>query len=349
MVLALQVSSDSSSEDGGSVVIVRRESKLETPEPKKEEVGVVKPVELSKTEQPFCRQESEDSVKPETQDEGSVVIVRRVKKLVYLVRHGQALHNVLEDEAKKSAAADAEESGIAKGSPEYDRLVKGARTAVLHDIALMDAELTEVGKAQALDAKMQIQELASGAWNLPQPTGVLVSPLQRALQTADVMFPGHPNVRVHDVLRERVTGFPCDTPSPVMGCRIKKKKSFSLMDFADSPSHDLLPPLDDEKESPRTPSTVGTPCAEFELEDAFKLRQRTAQLAEVLRKTEDQVICVVTHKGFLREIERGPFGQVAATEFGNAEVRAYEVSLGCDGSMEASLVYQRGSWECRGI
>ena len=40
-----------------------------------------------------------------------------------------------------------------------------------------------------------------------------MSPLQRALQTAALMFPQHRAVHVCDLLRERCTGFPCDERS----------------------------------------------------------------------------------------------------------------------------------------
>ena len=37
---------------------------------------------------------------------------------------------------------------------------------------------------------------------LPEPTNLLVSPLQRTLQTASIIFPEHPNAHVRELLVE---------------------------------------------------------------------------------------------------------------------------------------------------
>ena len=36
----------------------------------------------------------------------------------------------------------------------------------------------------------------------------------------------------------------------------------------------------------------------------------------------------MTHKGWLREFERGPLGRPNATEFGNCELRAFQLTIG---------------------
>jgi len=50
---------------------------------------------------------------------------------------------------------------------------------------------------------------------------------------------------------------------------------------------------------------------------------------------------LVTHKAFLRELERGPLGQAQAEEFGNSEVRVYDVTLHVDGVVTAALRHSR--------
>jgi len=53
----------------------------------------------------------------------------------------------------------------------------------------------------------------------------------------------------------------------------------------------------------------------------------------------------VTHKGFLRELERGSLGQEHAVEFGNCELRVYEVHWKSDGEVEpnARCLYSNAS------
>ena len=80
----------------------------------------------------------------------------------------------------------------------------------------------------------------------------------------------------------------------------------------------------------QTPSSSGPSCVA--IEDRAALRLRTSRLVDLLLDLPEaggghQVLGVVTHKGFLRELERGPLGQPDATEFGNCEVRAYSLTL----------------------
>jgi len=68
------------------------------------------------------------------------------------------------------------------------------------------------------------------------------------------------------------------------------------------------------------------------IEEKFMLRKRTAGLGKLLQGTDADSVCIVTHKGFLRELERGPLGQPQASEFSNCEVRVYDVCV-CDGEI----------------
>mmetsp|Transcript_11098 Transcript_11098/g.34032 ORF Transcript_11098/g.34032 Transcript_11098/m.34032 type:complete len:230 (+) Transcript_11098:1-690(+) len=105
------------------------------------------------------------------------------KKLVHLIRHGQGFHN---------AAAEREFGGC--------ECRQDPKMCVYNRPELMDARLTEKGKAQAstlssLDLRPQI---------------VLVSPLTRTLQTASLAFPGEASpMRAVEEIRE-VLHHQCD-------------------------------------------------------------------------------------------------------------------------------------------
>lgn len=62
-------------------------------------------------------------------------------------------------------------------------------------------------------------------------------------------------------------------------------------------------------------------------EEKSMLRKRTKKLFNLLAETECRSICVVAHKGYLRELERGPLGKVNAELFKNCEVRVYRLQL----------------------
>jgi len=280
------------------------------------------------------------AVSDEVKDEQASAQTRVVKTL-YLVRHGEAVHNVLEKQAQKRAATEAEKLGHPKGSEAYDTMLEMARLAVLHDANQADPGLSDAGKAQALDARVEVKELATGPWQFPEPTGVLVSPLFRTLQTAAAVFPEHSNVRVHGLVRERRTGLACDELSPQREMCLHS--DFTYMDFSNvleaearaEEEYELAAKFASDPRRNRSDSALP------ELEDKQKLRRRTAQLAELLLSTKDDALCLVTHKGYLRELERGPLGRPKATEFGTCEVRIYEVCIGADSFLEATLRYCR--------
>jgi len=252
-----------------------------------------------------------------------------VRKTLFLVRHGEAVHNIEEAKAKSRAASEASSEGHSPSSNAFKERLEAARRSVLQNGQLLDAELSADGKLQALRAKMEIESLtALGNTGLPWPTAVLTSPLQRTLQTTALIFPGHPGVHIRECLRERRTGLPCDERQPAL--QIRSRPSFAFM------SSFNLVALD----------ATGASSAEDEighideLEDRAAVRRRTTQLVDLLRDfQEDAAICVVTHKGFLRELERGPLGRTEATEFGNCEVRVYEVAITESGKFTSELLY----------
>jgi len=246
-------------------------------------------------------------------------------KTLFLVRHGEALHNIEEQKAKKTASAKADVQGMESGSEAWKAALEAARKACLKEERLRDAALSDGGKAQASLAKTELEELTSASPGLPVPARVLVSPLQRTLQTAGLIFPGRSVIQVCEDLRERETCLPCDTPSPpldMMGCEL-----FSHMDFSD----------------PLATRAAEGPSGE----DNSQLRRRIRRFfQEGIATIQENVLCLVTHKAFLRELERGILGYPEASEFGCGEVRVYDVALAADGTVVAVLRHSRAHpWE----
>mmetsp|Transcript_52654 Transcript_52654/g.125800 ORF Transcript_52654/g.125800 Transcript_52654/m.125800 type:complete len:287 (-) Transcript_52654:139-999(-) len=250
------------------------------------------------------------------------VQARRVRTL-YLLRHGEAEHNVEEKKAAATASAAATQAGYVLGSPEYVRLVEAARHMALQQEALLDAALTQLGKEEAKAAKTELESLLS-AEGLAAPSSIFVSPLQRALQTATIVFPEHPSIHVREQLRERRTGLPCDEHVPQI--QAARRSSFQHMSF------DCLMRL-----ASGEGSLLKKEQSQMEIENIAQLRLRTQEIAKVLRSVDDDSLCVVSHKGFLRELERGPLGRTEAAEFANCEVRVYNVEIFDDDSIQAKL------------
>jgi broad specificity phosphatase PhoE len=349
---------------------------------------------------------------------------------LYLLRHGEAAHNIQEKVAMKRALENSLTDGLKADSPEARRRMEEARQAVLEDKSFFDAPLSEKGERESAAARQLIQELTCGknstsytstddetqtpvtccwfppparvtgnspfvsvteACCLPPPTEVLVSPLQRTLQTADLVFPDHCNIRVRDELRERLTGRPADNrmasflaeqkfsrfsfvhlrlnsffsvktmlkPPPLLSSPlplpfIKKGKKGGMekcehvvYDDDDYDDDDCGEGGEDRKEESPPPmpkpsllnfnklkakaSQESSFNADQVQEDEDKLRQRTMKLFELLAHSQHDSVAIVTHKGFLRALERGAFGQPHATEFHNCELRVYRftMSRGC--------------------
>lgn len=251
------------------------------------------------------------------------VLLMPVQRTVYLVRHGEAMHNIEERHAKKRASEEAERLGYAKISEAHKSMCEAARVAVLQNEEFRDAPLSETGVRDAVICEEALQKLVK-TLDLQQPGEVLVSPLQRTLQTAAAMFPNHDRTRVCELLRERRTGRPCDDCMPSTA----KDPSFASMDWISLTNSDDNSDEDDGQG--------------FLVEDVTMLRRRAGKLAKVLYGCSEETICIIAHKGYLRELERGPFERPAATEFGNCEVRVYHIKLPGDGTMAASLHYCKG-------
>jgi len=248
-----------------------------------------------------------------------------VCKTVFLLRHGEAMHNIKEKHEKKRASEEADALGYAKGTEVHKAMVEAARVSAIESEEFRDASLSEAGVRDAMSSEAELQKLAK-SFDIDEPGEVLVSPLLRTLQTASVIFPTHPKVRVCELLRERKTGRPCDVRQTEPDS--SQDPSFAKMDWSS------LMNSDDASNEAITQGTV--------VEDVAMLRRRTAHLVDVLQACSEESICLITHKGYLRELERGPLGRPEATEFSNCEVRIYDIILPGDGTMVASLRHCNG-------
>jgi len=297
-------------------------------------------------------------------------------RTLYFIRHGEAKHNILEKAARKKAKEDAVAEGYAEDSEETKRRMEVARQEILNNEALLDASLSPTGMDEAKGARDDIDRIIRDE-NIPPPTEVLVSPLQRALQTARIVFPDHKNIHIREEVRERLTGKACDSrtttfelarrgsyrnfsmgrlmrnsfkrraraiPERIVETLGSAKKASARSLFggqgstsSSSGENDIrsenmgaisTPPQDPHPSSTSQnhPRRKG-PDSDLFVEDKHQLRERTRKLFDLIAESKHDVIAVVTHKGFLRELERGPFGQEDATEFANCEVRVYRAGF----------------------
>eukprot|EP00928_Gymnodinium_smaydae_P018155 TRINITY_DN1690_c0_g1_i5.p1 TRINITY_DN1690_c0_g1~~TRINITY_DN1690_c0_g1_i5.p1 ORF type:complete len:1307 (-),score=310.58 TRINITY_DN1690_c0_g1_i5:3-3923(-) len=255
---------------------------------------------------------------------------RSVTKTIYLVRHGEAVHNIEEKRAKRAAAEKALKSGIQRGTAAFDELVEAARKSVLHNPDFYDATLSHAGKLDAARCTCELRGLHERG--LPLPTVVFTSPLQRTLQTAAEMFPYHSSVHALEELRERRTGLPCDSRN--RASTMCNRPSFHQIDF------NKIKDSDEEDCKEEAKAELRKRCAKF-LRDLPSIKAPD----ESKDDRDHAAICVVTHKGFLRELERGPLGHPEATEFMNCEVRVYEVTWTPEGELEvpAKCLYSNAS------
>lgn len=265
--------------------------------------------------------------------------------LVFLIRHGEASHNVVEKNATKRAKQQAEAQGL---SPDQVKeRMEAARIAVLCDESFRDAQLTQQGRCDAEQARLTLEAILK-RHGLTRPSKVLVSPLTRTLETADLIFPDHDAIHVREEVQERKTGKPCDCRQS--STSLSKRRSFqrfqmdALRDSAfllddsfdsdESSSDEDGEQLSRRRMNPSTRRYNSSDCANIvsdsEEEDKETLRLRTQQLFRLL---DEPSVAVVTHKGYLRELERGPLGQKDAQEFENGEIRVYRIQLDSDAAV----------------
>jgi phosphohistidine phosphatase SixA len=258
---------------------------------------------------------------------------------IYLIRHGEAQHNVMEKSAMTQAQENAIQNGITDPQMIQER-IEQARVAVLNDVTLLDCPLTERGCHEAKMARQTIDRLIQSGH--PSPTCVYVSPLQRTLQTVNIIFQEvYDNdlastlslqaVEIHvcDTLKERQTGLPCDTS--IASILLRSRPSFRRFGMCYLMKHSIPNLLITKTVEAYTNNQAGNDVRCERVEDKCMLRIRTRQLLRLLMKNSIQsVVTLVTHKGYLRELERGLFQQPNATEFQNGEIRIYQIAIHTD-------------------
>lgn len=228
------------------------------------------------------------------------------RRTLYLLRHGEATHNVLESKAQKEAELECKKLNL---SPEvtYERMEE-ARKSVLTDVKLRDAPLTENGRQQARDAATKLRNLITER-RIEHPSEAMVSPLSRCLETCQIVLEDVDiSAYIRPELTERKTLFPPDTPRTID----KLLRTTSKYDrFKIEHCEQLAKEEADEEEVVR--------------ESKEMLRERASQMFDLLMECEYRHVLVVSHKGFLRELERGLFEIEDSPLFTNCECRIYHV------------------------
>eukprot|EP00929_Paragymnodinium_shiwhaense_P006749 TRINITY_DN11070_c0_g1_i1.p1 TRINITY_DN11070_c0_g1~~TRINITY_DN11070_c0_g1_i1.p1 ORF type:complete len:747 (+),score=154.32 TRINITY_DN11070_c0_g1_i1:137-2377(+) len=228
----------------------------------------------------------------------------RVKKIVYLVRHAEAAHNVLEAKLREEAKLAGQD---AQGQAD------AAKAALPHE-KFRDAMLSNKGQHQVMLSGKNFHELLENT-HYPMPTTVLASPLRRTLMTASLLFPGHRDVRAKEFIRERRTGYPCDERQAASATQ----EEFDWVDLSD------IHALDSR-------SSDGYVFREELRETYADVGKRGEKLLPFLKALDADVVAVVSHKGFCRELFRDSWRSIMScpenlkNELSNAEVRVCEVS-----------------------
>lgn len=230
------------------------------------------------------------------------------RRTLYLIRHGEAAHNVLEKKAQEEAKLQAE--ALHLSSEETAARMEEARKAVLNDKSLRDAPLTERGRQQARECGKRLQQLVDQKIT-HAPTEAMVSPLTRTLETCQIILDNVPSqlkAHIREEIKERRTNFPPDTPRPKEHLyRYSRSNDRFVMNNVTKISEQDI----NEEIMVR--------------ESKEKLRERASKLFDLLLEMEHRHILVVSHKGYLRELERGLLGLPDSPLFENAELRVYRV------------------------
>lgn len=297
-------------------------------ESEKDILGAFRELKLSPS---FFEEDNDEEKTPDTSEKEREV-------LLYLIRHGEAEHNVLEKIAMQKALEQSiQETGKGRESPETVKILEDARKAVLNNEELKDAKLSELGRLEAHSARTSLSEI-HGQTGLEPPERVLVSPLTRTLETASIIFPEHHNtslkVHVREDLSERKTGKPPDTRSSITS--LSSRKSFRRFSMNQLINEVLAGDVDKSITKAKELEETTTPCSRKRRrhqqsgteENREELRKRTHRLFCLLGETNHSSVAVVTHKGYLRELEKGPLSQGdTVKEFKNCEIRVYRIKL----------------------
>jgi broad specificity phosphatase PhoE len=235
------------------------------------------------------------------------------RRTLYLVRHGEAVHNVLEAKAQEEARLECQKLGLGDDDEELIReRMETARQEVLKDASLRDAPLTEKGRRQAAECGTRLQKLVDEGV-LPPPSEAMVSPLTRTLDTCDIILDrvalvNDIKAHIREELQERQTRYPPDMA----------RSRRSIFRYAQSNDRFLMTSDQTISESDIAEETMVRESKEM-------LRERASRLFDLLLEMEHLHVLIVSHKGYLRELERGLLGLTDSPLFQNAELRVYQV------------------------
>lgn len=233
-------------------------------------------------------------------------------RTLYLVRHGEAQHNVLEAQAQEIARKEAAALGLSDEATAA--LVEKRREAVLLDPALRDAPLTDRGCEHALQCARRLQALIDRDIT-HAPTEALVSPLSRTLETCRIILdnlePKIEQAHIRPEIQERQTQYPPDTPL---------RNESALLQYTKKGDRYVM-----EHIAEVSGTDVADECRARESREM--LRQRASKLFDLLMKMNRRHLLIVSHKGYLRELERGLLGlsEDKSPLFANGELRVYKV------------------------
>jgi broad specificity phosphatase PhoE len=221
-------------------------------------------------------------------------------KTIYIIRHGQALHNPRAEEAKANGCS-------------MDEFVSLMR----QDDAL-DAELTELGKTQARQSRLS-DSLSQ------QIQLVISSPLSRAIQTADLVLPPAPltsSANPAAIIQRHCCELFREVNGDLLNAKRRTRKeleeSFPRWNFGQiSPTDNLWTETMEEFEA----------CAERGYQGLCWLMDRP-----------EECICLVSHGGILRytmnihpnvklsDERTGVREKAVESRFDNCELRKYILS-----------------------
>lgn len=231
-----------------------------------------------------------------------------------------------------------------------ERILAEDRNAPIYNINLIDCRITKKGESQIEAAKKK-----SDAYPVSL---VLVSPLRRALQTAQLLFEDHPNkptfvvtpylrervsasCDVSDFIEEPLPGFEKFDWSPMMALREVYKGTYWLSEeLGDVPGIDEIKKLEDpemqkleivkkiEDNVKKNKKEYGNKKEKFETVKTYKKNvakfiKFLAQLKEkrFFARNKDEVIAIVAHGGTLKELCL--IGGVENYNFENCEMKEF--------------------------
>jgi len=109
------------------------------------------------------------------------------RKRIYFIRHAEAIHNVAEKKAKAQARARGERGSLTE--EEIKSLEEEARAQVLENPSFYDPPLSDQGVQQAQRLHAALEGLFDDGSRYVRPSLILVSPLERTMQTMLHVFP----------------------------------------------------------------------------------------------------------------------------------------------------------------